>query len=54
MSDGVDHHVLHAFYVMDPDANVVELGVDIPGEQWSDVADPYAADKPLQIVPVDD
>lgn len=44
VSGGVDHVIMHSFYMNDPDLNIVEVGVDVPEEQWANVADPYAAD----------
>lgn len=50
VSEGVDHRVMHAFYVLDPDGHVVELGVDVPVERWAGDPNPYAVDKPYPIV----
>jgi catechol 2,3-dioxygenase len=47
VSGGVDHSVMRSFYVTDPDGNVIELGVDVPKENWP--ADPFATDKPYRI-----
>jgi catechol 2,3-dioxygenase len=32
-----DHTVTHSLYLHDPDGNEVELYVDVPGSDWSDV-----------------
>jgi len=39
-----DHTIMRSFYVQDPDGNVVELGVDVPREEWADEAAPFARD----------
>ena len=49
ISGGVSHTVMHAFYALDPDGHVVELGVDTAAETWGDSLNPYAADKPYQL-----
>lgn len=50
VSGGVDHGVMRSFYVLDPDGNVVELGVDMPAEAWANLQNPYAIDKPYRIL----
>jgi catechol 2,3-dioxygenase len=30
----VDHTVMRAFYLVDPDDHIVELGVDVPQSEW--------------------
>ncbi len=40
-----DHTIMRSFYVQDPDGNVVELGVDVPQEEWARHAAPFARDK---------
>jgi len=42
----IDHNVMRAFYVLDPDGHTVELGVDVPQAEW---ADPFAADRPYPL-----
>ncbi len=42
----VDHNVMHSFYLKDPDGNMVEVGVDVPSEEWSGLPDPWAEDSP--------
>ncbi len=44
VSDGVDHVVMHSFYVHDPDGNMIELGVDVPKDKWEKLKDPWAED----------
>lgn len=44
VSDGVDHIVMHSFYVHDPDGHMIELGVDVPKEQWSNKENPFVDD----------
>ncbi len=43
-----DHTIMKSFYVTDPEGNVVELGFDVPREQWGEL-DPFAADRPYTI-----
>lgn len=43
-----DHTILRSFYVADPDGNVVELGFDVPREQWRE-GDPFAVDRPYHM-----
>jgi catechol 2,3-dioxygenase len=40
----VDHTIMRSFYVQDPDGNVVELGVDVPQEEWAQNPAPFARD----------
>lgn len=49
VSDGVDHRVMRAFYILDPDGHVVELGVDMPVEHWGNDSNPYSVDKPYSL-----
>ncbi|HEY0006262.1 MAG TPA: VOC family protein [Pyrinomonadaceae bacterium] len=49
-----DHTVMRSFYVRDPDGNVVEFGVDVPREEWSSVAEPFARDKPYALSAIED
>lgn len=44
-----DHKVMHSFYLHDPDGNVVEIGVDVPREQWANLPDPWAEDAPYAL-----
>ena len=48
VSGGVDHNVMHSFYVHDPDGHVVEFGVDVPRDEWAG-PDPWAEDKSYAI-----
>lgn len=50
LSGGVSHVVMRGFYALDPDAHVVELGVDMPLDSWKDSSNPYANDIPFQFV----
>jgi catechol 2,3-dioxygenase len=45
VSDGVDHTVMHSFYVHDPDGNMIELGVDVPKEQWEKLPNAWSEDR---------
>ncbi len=47
-SGGVDHLVMHSFYLRDPDGHVVEIGMDRPEEEWKDKPRPFAKDLPLK------
>ena len=44
-----DHTVTHSLYLADPDGNEVELYVDVPGADWSDVEQVLAATRPLRL-----
>jgi catechol 2,3-dioxygenase len=44
----VDHNIQRSFYVRDPDGHTIELGVDVPLEQWK-LGDPFAEDSPYEI-----
>ena len=44
-----DHIVMRSFYVSDPDGHVVEIGVDIPREEWEEIANPFAKDRAYTI-----
>jgi catechol 2,3-dioxygenase len=46
-SGGVDHLVMHSFYLRDPDGHVLEIGMDRPAEEWKDNPRPFAEDLPL-------
>ena len=48
-SSGVDHLVMHSFYLRDPDGHVVEIGMDRPEEEWKDNPRPFAEDFPLKL-----
>lgn len=45
----VDHNIMRSFYVRDPDDNLVELGVDLPREEWFDQSTPFARDRAYSI-----
>ena len=40
----VDHTIMRSFYVLDPDRNVIELGVDVPQEEWAHIPAPFSRD----------
>lgn len=40
----VDHTIMRSFYVLDPDSHVIELGVNVPDEEWSHLPNPFARD----------
>lgn len=40
---------MRSFYVADPDGHVVELGVDVPREEWADETAPFRADRPYAL-----
>ena len=40
----VDHTVMRSFYVLDPDRNVIELGVDVPPAEWAHIPAPFSRD----------
>jgi catechol-2,3-dioxygenase len=45
-----DHTVTHSLYVLDPDGNEVELYVDVPGVDWLEHPELFAAPiKPLAL-----
>lgn len=49
VSGGVDHNIMHSFYVADPDGNTVEFGVDVPQEKWRG-GQVWAGDREYQIM----
>ena len=46
-SDGVDHIVMHSFYVRDPDGYLIEIGMDRPVEEWQQNPQAFAKDSAL-------
>jgi catechol 2,3-dioxygenase len=40
----VDHTIMRAFYVRDPDGHVVELGFDVPKDEWVNLPNPFLED----------
>ncbi len=48
MSDGVDHVVMHSFYLHDPDGYTLEMGVDRPRQEWEHNDNAFATDGPLR------
>lgn len=40
----VDHTIMRSFYVLDPDRNVIELGVDVPQAEWAHIPAPFSRD----------
>jgi catechol 2,3-dioxygenase len=49
VAGAADHTVTHSLYLTDPDGNEIELYVDVPGADWSDVAQVLAATRPLRL-----
>jgi catechol 2,3-dioxygenase len=45
----VDHVISRSFYLKDPDGLVVEVTCDVPEEEWRDLANPFAQDRPYRI-----
>ncbi|NER33548.1 MAG: VOC family protein [Oscillatoria sp. SIO1A7] len=45
----VDHTVMRSFYISDPDGHVVEIGMDVPREEWDEIANPFAKDRAYNI-----
>lgn len=48
-TDGVDHTIMHSFYLRDPDGYVIEIGVDRSAEEWSGQPHAFARDRPLDL-----
>jgi catechol 2,3-dioxygenase len=44
-----DHTVTHSLYLADPDGNEIELYIDVPGADWSDVEQVLAPTRPLRL-----
>jgi catechol 2,3-dioxygenase len=44
-----DHTVTHSLYLTDPDGNEIELYVDVPSADWSDVEQVLAPTRPLRL-----
>lgn len=42
----VDHGVSRSFYIADPDGYILEFYADAPMEEYADLPDPYAIDRP--------
>ncbi|MFE1961302.1 VOC family protein [Streptomyces sp. NPDC059479] len=49
VSGMADHTVTHSLYLADPDGNEIELYIDVPGTDWSDVDQVLAATRPLRL-----
>jgi catechol-2,3-dioxygenase len=49
VSGAADHTVTHSLYLADPDGNEIELYIDVPGTDWSDVEQVLAATRPLRL-----
>jgi catechol 2,3-dioxygenase len=47
--NGVDHVIMHSFYLADPDGHVIEIGVDQPKSAWAELDNPFARDYPLDL-----
>lgn len=48
-SDGVDHTIMHSFYLRDPDAYIIEIGVDRPVGEWELNSQAFAKDYSLDL-----
>lgn len=48
-SSGVNHVIMHSFYLRDPDGHVVEIGIDRPSHEWENKPNPFAEDYFLDI-----
>ena len=48
MLGSVDHTIMRSFYVRDPDGHVVELGFDVPKEEWSHLPNAFLVDQPYE------
>lgn len=45
-----DHKVTHSLYIADPDGNEIELYIDVPGVNWREDPEMFAAPiRPLQL-----
>jgi catechol 2,3-dioxygenase len=44
-----DHTIAHSLYVLDPDGNEVELYVDVPGTDWTNMRTILAPPRPLDL-----
>ena len=42
--ESVDHTISRAFYIIDPDDHIVELGVDVPQSEWGSWPNPFGRD----------
>lgn len=49
VSDGVNHVVMHSFYLRDPDGYTIEIGVDQPTHEWENNRNAFIADGPLSL-----
>lgn len=49
LTGSADHTVTHSLYVTDPDGNEVELYIDVPGADWSDIDQVLADIRPLRL-----
>ena len=47
----IDHIVSRSVYFRDPDGNMVELAYNLPRDQWKDLDNPLAVDKPYDLSP---
>jgi catechol 2,3-dioxygenase len=48
-SGGVDHTIMHSFYLRDPDNYIIEIGSDRPKQEWQTHSQPFAKDLPLNL-----
>ncbi len=49
-SNGVDHTIMHSFYLQDPDGHVIEIGADCPADEWAHNPQPFAQDASLKLL----
>ena len=49
VSEGVDHSIMHSFYMHDPDGYTIELGVDRPRQEWEHKSSAFATDRQLRL-----
>ncbi|WP_279117266.1 VOC family protein [Acidithiobacillus ferriphilus] len=42
--ESVDHTISRAFYIIDPDDHIVELGMDVPKSEWGPWPNPFGRD----------
>lgn len=42
----VDHVVSRSFYIADPDGYIIEIYAPVPEEEWREIHDPFAFDRP--------
>lgn len=48
-SGGVNHIIMHSFYMSDPDGYIIEIGMDRPEHEWANHDRPFEEDRPLDL-----